>query len=300
LPVADLSTITTTTPIVFPHFADGGGWTTQVVLVNPTDGVLTGNVQFRDASGQSAVVSVNNQISDAFSYSIPARSSVNLKTAGTGTSVTVGSVRVLPSGQTPVPSGLVIFSLQIAGTTVSEAGVPAVSAGSAFRIYAESSGDFTNSSVGSIQTGVAVANTTANPAVVTVELLNFDGLSAVLTGQFSVPANGQKALMLSEIPGLAGAPMPFQGLLRVSSGANISVLGIRARYNERKDILITTVPAANEAIPPSTTALYFPHIASGGGFTTQFILFSSQPGTLSTGTIQLFNQSGGALGVNVQ
>ncbi len=36
LPVADLAS-PTTADIVFPHFADGGGWTTQVVLVNPTD-----------------------------------------------------------------------------------------------------------------------------------------------------------------------------------------------------------------------------------------------------------------------
>jgi len=44
LPVADLSAVASTSPVVFPHFADGGGWTTQVVLVNPGDTVLTGTV----------------------------------------------------------------------------------------------------------------------------------------------------------------------------------------------------------------------------------------------------------------
>ena len=31
--------------IVLPHFATGGGWTTQVLLVNPTDGPISGSVE---------------------------------------------------------------------------------------------------------------------------------------------------------------------------------------------------------------------------------------------------------------
>src|SRR5262249_53325447 len=33
LPVADLSVASGSDPILFPHFADGGGWTTQILLV---------------------------------------------------------------------------------------------------------------------------------------------------------------------------------------------------------------------------------------------------------------------------
>lgn len=33
-------------PFTLGHFADGGGWKTQVILVNTTDVALTGNVQF--------------------------------------------------------------------------------------------------------------------------------------------------------------------------------------------------------------------------------------------------------------
>ena len=38
-----------TTPmgtVYFPHFADGGGWATQVILVNPTDRTIAGTVGF--------------------------------------------------------------------------------------------------------------------------------------------------------------------------------------------------------------------------------------------------------------
>src|SRR5262245_20042039 len=58
VPVDDLSAPSLQRTAVLPHFADGGGWTTQIVLVNRTDSVLTGTVQFRDPSGQSAILNV--------------------------------------------------------------------------------------------------------------------------------------------------------------------------------------------------------------------------------------------------
>src|SRR5438132_2625157 len=60
LPVTDLRSAAATGAIVFPHFADGGGWTTQIVLVNPTDTVLPGTIQFVDSSGRPADVAVNS------------------------------------------------------------------------------------------------------------------------------------------------------------------------------------------------------------------------------------------------
>src|SRR5262249_53708590 len=38
----------------FPHVVDGAGWTTQFVLVNPTDNAITGTLQFLDQSGQTS------------------------------------------------------------------------------------------------------------------------------------------------------------------------------------------------------------------------------------------------------
>jgi hypothetical protein len=70
------------------------------------------------------------------------------------------------------------------------------------------------------------------------------------------------------------------------------MVGIRARYNERQDLLITTTPPANEAVPPPASGLFFPHFADGGGYTTQFILFDSPSGPISTGTVKFVSQSG--------
>jgi hypothetical protein len=299
LPVADLAAAPSFGTIVFPHFAEGGGWTTQIVLVNPTDNVLTGSVQFRDQAGQASNLSVAGRINNSFSYSIPAHGSQKLQTSGTGSTILSGSVRATPAANGPAPSGLVIFSFRNNGKTVAEAGVPVSPVANAFRMYAEASGDFNNSTVGSMQTGVAIANNSGSTATVNLELNNLDGSSTGLTGTLQIPANGQVATFLNQIAGFASLPLPFQGVLRVSSSASIAMVGLRGRYNERNDFLFTTTPPVNEAAPPSSSTLFFPHIADGGGYTTQFLLFSGQAGQTSSGTVQFFSQSGGTLALSL-
>ncbi len=275
LPVANITGTPSTATLVFPHFADGGGWLTQIALVNPGDIALTGTVQFLSTSGS---------ILKTQSYSIPARSSQAVQTAGTDATTTVGSVRVVPATNTPAPSGVAIFSYKNAGYTVTEAGVPATPAGNAFRLYAENGP--------SIQTGIAITNTSSSTATVSLELTRLDGSSTGLTGTLTVPANGQSALFLNQVAGFASLPATFQGVLRVSSASAISVTGLRGRYNERNDFLVTTTSPVNEATPASAGPLLFPHIVDSGGYTTQFILFSPQPGPQPSGIIQFFSQTG--------
>jgi hypothetical protein len=300
LPVADLTASATTDTMVLPHFADGGGWTTEIILFNPTDNLLTGTVQFLDQGGGALGLSVNGQFNTTFNYTIPARTSQVLQTSGDAQVITSGSVRVVPDVNTTAPSALAIFSYRNNGTTVAQAAIPAVPVGSAFRLYVEAAGDFASGAAGSIQTGLAVANTSADTAIVTLELSKLDGSSVGLTGTLSIPANGQTAIFLNQIPEFGSLPTPFQGVLRVSSSASFAVTGLRGRYNERNDFLITTTPPVNEATAASTSTLFLPHIADSGGYTTQFILFSAQPGLSSSGTIQFLSRSGGAWNVPLQ
>jgi sugar lactone lactonase YvrE len=282
LPVADLRASTQTGTIVFPNFADGGGWTTQIVLVNSTDSVLNGSIQFVDQSGQPASVTVNGLSSTNFTYSLIARTSQTFQTSDIDAATVSGSVRVIPAMNTTAPSGLAVFSFHNSdGITVSEAGVPAVPVGSAFRLYAEGAP--------SIQTGFAVMNTSANDATITLELTKLDGSSMGLTGILTVRANGQSAVFLNQVQGLGSLPATFQGVVRLLSSSAISVIGLRGHYNERNDFLITTIPPVNEASPASNSPVFFPHIADSGGYTTQFILLGTRP---SSGTIDFLSQSG--------
>ena len=58
-------------------------------------------------------------------------------------------------------------------------------------------------------------------------------------------------------------------------------VGLRGRYNEREDFLVTTtMPSAESA--PSSAELYFPHFVDSGGYTTQFVLCGTPRGFLNT------------------
>jgi hypothetical protein len=158
-------------------------------------------------------------------------------------------------------------------------------------LYAELSG--TPGQFGSIQTGVAVANHGTSTASVVFELHTLSGASTGLTGSLSIPAGGQTGVFLSQIPGFGTLPTPFRGVLRVStsSSGGISVIGIRGRYNERRDFLITTTQPTDEGRPPAGPQ-FFPHFADGGGYTTEFILFNGGADQASSGSLRFFAQSG--------
>jgi hypothetical protein len=293
LPVIDLSAPSVTGSVVLPHFVDGDGWSTEIVLVNRTDNLSTGAVQFLDPSGQSATVDVDGQTGSSVSYAVPPRTSQTLKLSGARTSIQIGSVRVLPSNNTTAPAALAIFSFRNGETTITESTVEAAPPATAFRLYAETSG--TTGAIGSIRTGLALANSSGAPATVTLELHNLDGSSTGLLGTLTIPANGQAATFLNLIPGFASLRPSFQGIVNLTSTASLSVAAIRERHNERDEILISTTPPVDASTPSSTAGLLFPLIVDSGGYTTQLVLFSARAGQRSSGELRLFSSSGGAL-----
>jgi hypothetical protein len=300
LPVIDTIATPGTGTVVIPHFADGAGWITQIFLVNPTASAISGTVRFTDQSGAATNVTMAGVNNSSFSYSIPAGSSQKLATAGTAGTATApaqGSVTVVPGGAGTAPVALVVFSYRPAGVTVSEAGVP-VATGTAFRLYVESSG--TTGTVDSIQSGIAVANTSSSPMIVTFDITDLSGASVgVSPALINLPASGQTAQFLANVfP--AGLPNPFKGILRITtSGSGISVVGLRSRTNERSEFLITTAPPSNEGGAPASGELLFPHLVNGGGYTTQFILFSGTAGQTASGNLRFFKQDGSPFALTV-
>ena len=296
LPVIDTTAAPPSGTVVVPHFSDGGGWTTQILLVNPTSAALIGTVEFRDDSGSPTNVTIEGRNKSTFVYTVPPRSSEKFATTGAAPKNTSGSVRIVPTDGQAAPIPLVIFSYRPAGTiTVSEAGVPSVS-GNAFRVYVESAGP--------IQSGIATTNNSPMPASVTFELTNLDGSTTGLPAPASLtlPGFGHSSQFLAQL--FTGLPGSFKGILRVSTASyGISVVGLRSRYNERNDFLITTTPPAIETAPSSSGELVLPHLADGGGYSTEFIFFSAAPtggGGSSSGSLLLFNGSGQSLSLTLK
>ena len=176
-----------------------------------------------------------------------------------------------------------------------------MSSGPAFRLFVESSGDFNSGQSGSLQTGIAIANSGDNAAVLTLELTTLTGAPAGATSDVMLPGRGQLALFLNQFPGFSELPSEFQGVLRISTTSpnGISVIGLRGRYNERRDFLLATTPAVNERFPIPQGETLFPYIAEGGGYTTQFIL-SSAGGQTSSGWLRFYDRSGLLLNLSLK
>jgi hypothetical protein len=188
-----------------------------------------------------------------------------------------------------------VFSHKSNGVTVSQAGAPAIT-GTALRMYAESSG--IAGRPGNIQSGLAIANTASSPVTVTFDLTHLDGSSAGLTSSLTIPASGQTTKFLTEI--FPDLPNPFQGSVRISTlSSEISVMGLRGRYNERGDFLISATAPETEARDSAGGVLVMPQIAVGGGYTSQITVFSASPGQSSLGSIRFVSQAGEALALPI-
>jgi hypothetical protein len=201
---------------------------------------------------------------------------------------------VIPDGGSASPSGVGVFSLTTGGLTVSEAGVSAVEIGSAFRVYVEASG--TLGQRGWVGSGLAITNTSATLNTVTLELTSLDGSTIGIPETVSLPPSGQVSEFIDKFFTL---PDNFSGVLRVTSTSEIAIIGLRGRWNQRDDFLITTTPPSNEDSTPTSTDVFFPYIADSGGWSTQFVLFSGTSGQVSSGALSFIDQNGQPLDLAV-
>ena len=123
------------------------------------------------------------------------------------------------------------------------------------------------------------------------ELLDVAGQPAGYSGSTTIAAAGHLSVFLNEIPGLQNLPSSFRGVLRISSSFPVSVIGLRGRHNERGDFMVSTTPAVAEDELPASGELVFPHIVSGGGYSTEFLLMGRSGS--SNGNVVFRSQSGG-------
>ena len=157
---------------------------------------MSGTILFCGQGGCPAAV----QPVASNAYTVPPRSSFQFQTTNAANTVTTGSIRVTPASGSKAPAGVAVFSLKTGGVTVSTAGVPGSGTSNAFRMYAELSG--TAGQIGSLQTGIAIANPGTGTASVVFELNTLSGTSTGLTGSLSLPAGGQTACVSEPNSGL--------------------------------------------------------------------------------------------------
>jgi hypothetical protein len=157
-----------------------------------------------------------------------------------------GYAKISPnSGSTP-PSGLAIFAVRQNGVLVSEAGVPASSLIQSGRIYAEING--------AVNTGLAIANPSTQPTVVSFYFT--DATGSFGNGSITVPAGGQIAAFLDQPPFYGRSSLI--GTLTFNSSMPIAAVALRGLTNQRREFLITTLPVTDLAVAASAGTVVFP------------------------------------------
>jgi hypothetical protein len=278
LPIVDLAS--PAQPRLMPHIATGGRWTTDVLLVNATEDRIGGVLQFVPADE-------NGQSSDSF-YSIPPKSSRKIRIPDQSTE-TAGTVQVIADPDNVSPSISAIYTFTSGGVIVSASGATASPASTQLDIYAELSGQ--PGTVGSVQTGFAIANASDNVTDVGYELLNLDGTPAGTAGVLRLPPRGQLHASIQELPGSESLPQTLQGTLRLWSSTPIAAIAVRARYNERGDFLISTTPPSHPNVETGDEA-FIPQVLDGGGYSTQIVIFAGMEEEPSSGNIYFFDPDG--------
>ena len=266
-PVVDLTQASSSLPLYFPQFADGGGYLTTLILLNTSAAVETGNLALFGDDGLPLVVKhADGTSGSTLSYSIQPGGTYRFQTAGSSENAEVGWVRVTPDVGSQSPAGAGIFSYSQQGILVTESGIPAASLTMHARIYVDHSGNR--------GTGLAIANPGNTEINVTLSAYEKDGSTPA--GNAGDPLilqkKGHTARFVSQM--ISGLPAEFSGVLDLSSSVPFVALTLQSLTNSRGDFLLTTFPIA-DTTRPAPAPIVFPQIADGSGYLTRFVLIAA-------------------------
>jgi hypothetical protein len=264
--VADLSRAPASSPVYFPQLADGGGYTTSIVLSNTSSTTEAGTAAILDDDGNPLSVRVaGGATGSSFNYSIPAGGVFVLQTDGSPDSPRTGWVKITPDSGNTAPVGAGVFSYSPGGILVTESGIPSSPAATRARVYVDKANGH--------DTGLAIGNPGASPITITMQAFQSNGSSAgIPQAALNIPANGHRSRFVGEL--LNGLPNGFTGIADLTSSSPFVPLTLRSLMNARGDFLLTTFPAP-DVTQPAPSPIVFPQIADGGGYATQFIFISA-------------------------
>jgi photosystem II stability/assembly factor-like uncharacterized protein len=281
-PVTDLTKTVLSIPIFFPQYADGGGYSTSFLLLNTTNGVEKGSLQFINKDGTPlSVTPVGGTEDSLFRYTIAPNGAFRFQTDGSPAETKAGWVLLIPDQFTNTPVGAGVFSYNPGNALISESGVPSTLSMTHARVYMDLSGNH--------NVGLAVANVSTSDSEIVITAYQSDGITPIGTSgdPLQLVPNGYEAKFVDQF--ISDLPAGFAGVLDIRSTHGFAALTLRSLWNENGDFLMTTFPVAEaDQTPPSPVV--FPHVVDGGGYHTEFILISN--GQASSPNLTSYDEGG--------
>lgn len=278
LPVVDLSAAASTQSVVFPHIAAGGGYTTQLLLMNSGGDVVRGEVRLYGSNGQALSLLSGGASVSQVSYQIEANGI--FRAEFDAAALSVGWAVAVRAAGSRAPAGSAIFQFRSNGQLVSEAGVGATLATTSARIFVDNAGT---------RTGVAIANPANSAADLTLALLERNG-NVEATESRTLPASNHLAIFANEL--FSGVTEGFTGVMEIRSSVAIVPITLKLTVNTRGDLVLTTLPVADLTRVSSAASLIFPQIAIGGEFSTRLIFINPRATTDVSGRLSFYRSDG--------
>ncbi len=214
--------------LYFPQIADGAGYRTNLVFVNPNDTAVPVRIEFIDGNGSQLRLPLGGSLKTGESFSIPAKGARSFRTDGTASELRTGWVRVAAGS---LIGGTAIIQTLAGSKIVAEAGVAASPSGRLSLSYMESRGYSAS--------GVAICNPNAQAVPLTLQLRNSAG-EIVAARSLLLPGMGQVARFFTE-----WFPIGFDefaGTLQVQS--EVPVAAVALRYDNPPGDVFATLPVA--------------------------------------------------------
>jgi hypothetical protein len=269
---------TTTGGSVFPQIADGGGYVTELILLNPAATTIGGSLDF------SFTAATDRGTAATFTYEIPAGGVWKLRTSGSRTDIQVGFAALTPAAGQTLPAAAAILRQSRGSNVEFEAGVPAARPLTRAAMFGVTDAAH--------RTVFALVNRSAETATVRLTTYRANGTTAVPTKTISLASNQHLARFLDEmIPEL---PNDFDGKVILESTSPVFVITLRTLVNASGSFLMTAMPVIDLNESSSAATSYFPQLVDGGRFSTEFLLLNTDA---STARLQFFNLEGQPLPV---
>ena len=269
------------TSVTIPRIDVGGGFSTRIALLNPTDTAIEGTIRFMTAGGEPLPVAGSRS---EVSYSIAANGAFVGELSGNDTVLESGFAVVSADAGAPVASA--IISLNKEGTLVTEGAVAATSTNEAWFPV-----DTYRSVVrhGKIEFRLTVANGGARPADMRLIVYDPDGNELRRTHQI-LPAGRRVELTQVDLADKGS----FKGSVRVVSDVPVSMTAHQLTRNVRDELIIARLPSMSSSAVGGR--MVFPRFLDGPEVATQLFMLSRETGT-GQGEVAFFDEAGRPLTV---
>jgi hypothetical protein len=266
-PEALFATHTTGPYLYFPHYADGGGWSMQLVVNNFSATRAAGRLQVYDGEGKPQELPFEGGAASSVELDLQPYSTAVFRSLGSSAPMKTGYIRV--EMDHAEFSGVAIF--QNANGT--EAGALPERFGRRLALLVERSA--------SMQTGIAFARHTPSQPV-TLRLFDLAG-KPVETREY---LGGTHSAGFVEEFFPASAPVGFRGMMLVESEAALSATGLRLGRG-----ILSTLPVTDLDAIGGAGSYFFPHFADGGGH-SMLLAISNLSGNAASGKLSVFGTGG--------